>query len=296
MARRRISQAIVDVLAHVLRAGVILFMVGSLAGLGLALAPRDALVPLRHGRFVVLALVVPWVIYPAIACLVLWLIPLEQPYATGLLLLALAPCAPFAPAMVQNARGDPAYMAAFVVLSALATVAIMPAAAPLILPGLSGNMLAIARPLVVFVLLPLACGVVVKAVRPRVAERALPGVATATNIAGAVVLVLIVVLYGRGVIDAIGSHAILAQVVFLAVATCAADVCGASLADEQRSVLTIGSCTRNLGAALAPLTAVDRDPRAMVMIVICAPVTIVLSGLVARALNRRRSRRFAIAP
>jgi BASS family bile acid:Na+ symporter len=262
-------------------------MVGSFAGVGLGLAPRDVLAPLRHARFVALTLTVSWVVCPAIAYLVLQLIPIETPYATGLLLLALAPCAPFAPRMVQTARGDPAYLAAFTMLSAAVTVVVMPMAVPVMVQGLAADPLTVARPLVLFVLLPLLVGTIVRSLYERAAEWLRSRVALLTNVLGAVLMVAIVVIFGRAVYDAIGSYAIVTQVVFLAAVAVAAHVLGVGLSNEQSSVLTIGVCTRNLGAALAPLTAVDSDPRAIVMIAIGAPVTIVVSALVARWLGRR---------
>jgi len=264
-----------------------MFMVGSFAGVGLGLAPRDALAPLRNARFVALTLTVSWVVSPAIAYLVLHLIAIEPPYATGLLLLALAPCAPFAPAMVQTARGDPAYLAAFTVLSAAVTVVVMPLAVPVLVQGLSADPITIARPLLLFVLLPLLAGTIVKSIHGRAAERLRSPVALLTNIVGGALMVALVVVFGRAVYDAIGSYAILTQIVFLVALGLAAHVLGGGLSDRQRSVVTIGVCTRNLGAALAPLTAVDGDPRAIVMIAIGAPVTIAVSAIVARWLGRR---------
>jgi BASS family bile acid:Na+ symporter len=277
----------VDAFALVLGPCVVVFMVGSFAGMGLGLAPRDALVPLRHARFVALTLTVSWVVCPALAYLVLQVIPIERPYATGLLLLALAPCAPFAPKMVQTARGDPAYLAAFTVLSAIVTVVVMPVAVPILVPGLAADPLTIARPLILFVLVPLLVGTIVKGIYGRAAERLRSPVAVLTNVIGGVLMVAIAILFGRAVYDAIGSNAIVTQVVFLVAVALAAHVLGVGLSDEQRSVLTIGVCTRNLGAALAPLAAVDGDPRAIVMIAIGAPVTVAVSALVARWLGRR---------
>src|SRR3954466_6892800 len=97
----------------IMQTGVLLFMVGSLAGVGLRVAPREAFVPLGHLRFLLVSLVSSWVICPLAAVLVLRVTPLAQPYAAGLLLLSLAPCAPFAPAMVRIAKGDESYLAAF---------------------------------------------------------------------------------------------------------------------------------------------------------------------------------------
>jgi BASS family bile acid:Na+ symporter len=275
------------VLESVLRAAVLVFMVGSLAGAGLGLTLRQALAPLKHGGFVVRTLVVSWLVCPAVALLLLRVVPLARPYATGLLLLSLVPCAPFLPGVAARARGNPSYVAAFILLSALGTVVIMPLAVPRTITGLTADPLTIARPLLLFVLLPLVVGLGARAFDPRWADRARPLVTMLTNVAGCIAFLLLVVIHGRGVIDAVGSYAIATQLLFVGGVTVAAHLIGAGLADEERSVLTIGICTRNLGAALAPLANLDTDPRAVVMIAIGAPVTLVLSALTARWLARR---------
>jgi BASS family bile acid:Na+ symporter len=270
------------VLETVLQACVTVFMIGSLGGVGLGLSPRDALAPLANARFVAMTLFASWVMTPAVAWMVVRIIPIDAPYATGLLLLALAPCAPFAPALTQIARGDPAYLAATLAMSAVGTVLIMPFAIPLFVPGLSADALAIARPLVLFVLLPLLGGMAAHAAFPAAARRLKPVAGAAASIAGAVLLLLVAVVHGRGVVDAIGSYAIAAQLLFLLAITMAAYSLGAGLTDAQRSVLAIGVCSRNLGAALAPLIAVDADPRAIVMIAISIPVTLIVGIATAR--------------
>src|SRR4051812_41809991 len=116
-----------------MKIGIMLFMVGSLGGVGLRVTPRDLLRPLKHTRFLIISMVTSWVVCPLIAVLVLKFVPLAQPYAAGLMLLSLAPCAPFAPAMVRIARGDASYLAAFMVLSAVTTVIFMPVGVPLLL-------------------------------------------------------------------------------------------------------------------------------------------------------------------
>lgn len=274
-----------------LRATVVVFMIGTLGGFGLGLAVRDVAAPLKHVSFVALSLFLCWIVCPAIAVLLLRLVPLDPGYATGLLLLALAPCAPFAPAMAQIARGDPAYMAAFVLLSAASTVVMMPIAAPLLIDGLSPDPVALARPLVLFVLLPLIVGMAVRARSAAAADRVRPLVAVVTSFAGGALLVVTGVLHAGSVLGAIGSYAIATQVLFFAAVTAAAHLFGSGLPHERRSVLTLGLCTRNLGAALAPLATIDHDPRAMVMIVIAVPVTLGVSLATARWLARREQAR-----
>jgi bile acid:Na+ symporter, BASS family len=282
-----------NVLDLALQAAVIVFMIGTLGGVGLGLAARDVGAPLKHVPFVALSLFLCWVVSPAIAVLLLHIVPIAPGYATGLLLLALAPCAPFAPAMAQIARGDAAYMAAFVVLSAASTVVMMPIATPLLVAGLSPDPVAIARPLVLFVLLPLLIGMAVRARSPAAADAVRPFIAVTTSFVGGALLVLTGVLHAGSVLHAVGSFAIAAQVLYVAAVTAAAYLLGSGLAHEQRTVLTLGLCTRNLGAALAPLAAIDHDPRAMVMIVIAVPVTLGISLAAARWLARREHARLS---
>jgi BASS family bile acid:Na+ symporter len=177
-------------------------------------------------------------------------------------------------------------MAAFIVLTAAGTVVIMPLAVPLILPG-AVDPWAIARPLLLLVLLPLLAGSALRGVGPRAADRAVGPVAAVTRAATAGLMVLVLVMHGPGILDAVGSGAIAAQLLFIAAITVGADWLGAILPSGQRSVLTIGISTRNLGAALAPLAAIDPDPRAIVMIAIAVPVTLIASAAAARVLARR---------
>ena len=276
-----------DVTALALQASLFVFMISSLAGVGLGVAPRDVLSPLTNGRFVLLMLASGWLVGPAAALVLLRMIPLDRPYATALLLLALAPGAPFAPAMMRIARGDPAYVAAFMVLSAAVTVIVLPLGVPLLIPGATANAWDIARPLILLVLAPMVTGTALRGLWPHAAARLEPMVAVIARVATLVMLVLVTITYGRGVLNAVGSHAILTQLLFVAVVTVVTDLAGAVLSVPQRNVLTVGMSTRNIGAALAPLAAIEPDPRAVVMIAIAVPMTLGAAAVTARLLAQR---------
>jgi BASS family bile acid:Na+ symporter len=49
----------------------------------------------------------------------------------------------------------------------------------------------------------------------------------------------------------------------------------------------VGISTRNIGAALAPLAAIDSDPRAVVMVAIAVPLTLAAAAVAARVLAQR---------
>ena len=53
------------------------------------------------------------------------------------------------------------------------------------------------------------------------------------------------------------------------------------LKQRQRSVLTIGMCTRNLEAAIAPLMTIQADSPLVVMVALGIPVTLIFAFLAA---------------
>ena len=135
-------------------------MAGSLLDMGLRLNLKDAIQGLRNFRFVAHTLVWSFVFCPALAYLITRVIPMDPPYAIGMLLLGMAPCAPFVPMLVEKAKGDLGYTAAFMLLASVGTVICMPVTVPLLTKGLSASPWAIAKPLLIVVLIPMAAGVI----------------------------------------------------------------------------------------------------------------------------------------
>ena len=257
-------------------------MVGNMAGMGAQLAMAEALAALRNVRFIVMAVVWGWVLCPSFAYLLAKIIPMEQPYTIGLILLGMTPCAPFMPMMVRKARGDLGYTGALMLLAAIGTVAFMPFAVPRMVSGLTADAWVVGKPLLFFVLVPLLVGMAVKRFAEPVASRLYPLVKKTTDITTMVMLVAMAIVYGEDFIGAIGSYAIGTLVLFVGVVTLATDRLGFGLKQGQRSVLTIGMCTRNLGAAIAPLMTIKADSRSVVMVALGIPVTLIFSFLAAR--------------
>jgi len=277
-----------NILDFVLKVSLVVFMVGNLLDMGLRLKLREALGGLRNVRFVVLSLLWGFLLCPALAYLLTKVIPLEQPYAIGMILLGMTPCAPFLPMMVDKARGDLAYAAAFMLLASVVTVVYMPLAVPVLVKGLTADAWTIARPLLYFLMVPLAIGMAIQRVAAPVAARLQPIVKKTTGIDTLLMLVLCVVVYGKEFISAMGSYAFGTQILFFSVATAATYGLSFGLPQGQKSVLALGMSTRNLGAAFAPLFAIpDVDQRAIVMVAIGVPMQTIASLLAARWFARR---------
>ncbi|MBK6786521.1 MAG: bile acid:sodium symporter [Betaproteobacteria bacterium] len=277
-----------ETLDALLKISLVIFMAGNLLDMGLRLKLGTALVGLRNMRFVSFSLLWCFVLGPAVAYGITRLIPLEPPYAMGLILIGLAPCAPFLPAMVDRARGDLGYTASFMLLASVGMVAYMPLAVPLLVQGLSVSAWVVAKPLLAVVLVPLVIGMVTLRRAPGFAARAQPVVKKITGLVTIIMLVLCLVVYGEAFIGSAGSYATLAQVIFYCAVTAGSYMLAFGLPQNRRSVLALGVCTRNLGAAFAPLFAVAGiDERAIVMVALGVPLQTIAAVVAARVFGSR---------
>ncbi len=290
--RARVGRELAEVLetlSRLLSITVVIFMIGSLLEMGLKLDLPETRKALRNVNFLVLCLAWSFLLNPALALLLTKTIPLAKPYALGLMFLGMAPCAPFLPMVAQKAGGDLSYVAAFMVLAAVGTAIYMPFAVPILVPGFSADAWTIAKPLVFFILLPLAIGAALRSVSRSFADKILPAVKRLTDLDILLMLVVILLRYGKDYLSAVGSYAIGTQFLYYAVVAAASYWLGFGLAPNQKSVLALGLCTRNIGAAVAPLMAVPgTDQRAVVMCLL-GIFTTMGTGLAAAALMGRRA-------
>jgi len=261
---------------------VVIFTVGNLAAMGLELNVREAIKALRSPRFVVLVFVWSWVVGPAFAYLLSKVLPLAEPYAIGLLLAGPAPCAPFYPLVVRKARGDVAFAAALLLLTAVGTVALMPLMLPLMIKGLTVSAWAIAKPLLTLVLTPLLIGIALRVYAAPVADKLFPVVKRIAGLFTVLVLALVLVLYGKAMLDSMGSFAIGTQLLFLGGMALVSYQVGFGLQQKQRSIVALGMGTRNIAAVFAVLMAIPNpDPRLVVMVVLVVPLSVIVAFVAA---------------
>ena len=285
-----------ELFATLLKISIAIFMASNFLDMGLRLDPQQALGGLRDVRFVALTLLWGFVLGPAMAYAITLIVPLEYPYAIGLILLGMTPCAPFLPLIVEKAKGDLGYCAAFTLLSSVGTVVFMPFAVPLMVHGLTVTVWSIAKPLVMVLLAPLVIGMWILHASAPVAGRIRPLVKKATGVATLSVIALCIIIYGKGLLVVAGSFAIASQLIFFCCVTALPYLLGFGLRNEQKIVLSTGMATRNLGAAVAPLlSAPTIDQRATVMVVLGLPIMAVFA-LAAARIFRRRPRRDQLNP
>jgi bile acid:Na+ symporter, BASS family len=279
-----------DMLQTMLRITIAIFMAGSLLEMGLKLDLKRAASALGDIRFMLTAVFWSFAVGPALAVLLARVLPLAEPYAIGLILLGLAPCAPFVPLLSARAGADLNYVAAYLLLASIGTLIILPEAIPVLAPQLSADALTIAKPLLLFIALPLVIGICIRFIARDLAERAHPVVKKITGVDIAVMLSIVVVLYWRDFLGAVGSYVIAAQVLYYCTLAAAAYGLGFGLSHEKKSALALGLCTRNVGAAMAPLLSVSSpDDRATVECIMAVFITLAVGFGVANILGRLKA-------
>ena len=255
----------------------ILYSVANLASMGLEVNLRETIRSLRSVRVLSLTLGWSWILGPALAVLLTKVLPMSEPYATGLFIFSLAPTAPVLPLFIRKARADMSLAAAIMPLAVVSTVVLMPLLAPRLIPGLTLRSWAIGKPLLLTVLLPLVIGVAIKARAPRVAVRIFPAVKKTAGITTLLLLGVVLFLHWRELLSALGSFGIASQVLFILGMALVPYAFGFGLTQPQRSAMALAVCTRNGSAMLVAITAFPViDPNLMAMILLAVPVPLVV--------------------
>jgi bile acid:Na+ symporter, BASS family len=262
---------------------VLLFTVSNLAAMGLQVRMSEVAVALRNKKSLVLIFVWGWVVGPALGYLITWVLPLAEPYVIVVLLASLAPCAPFLQQMVVKARGEMAFAGAVIPLVAVGTVVLMPLIAPLLIPGLTIDTWALAKPLLLTILLPLLIGAAIRHYTDTGATKIFPAVKVFALLSTVLTILWCLVIYGKGMLDTAGSLALLSMTVFMVGMGLITYLFGFGMTQAQRSVMALGMGTRNIAAVLAAALAIpNADPRVVVMVIMWTLWSVVLAAIGAR--------------
>jgi len=264
-----------ELLSSVGRIAVLVFIMSSMLMVGVSYTVREIVGPLRHVGGVLKALLANFVLVPALALLVVWLLSLPSSYGIGLFLVACGAGAAFLIKLTSVSEGDLGLAAALLILLMPATALYMPFVLPLVLPEATISPWAIGAPLIWTLLLPLAAGVVVRAIWPTIAGRVRP-VLKHTSTVALVVLVLALILANlSGIADMFGSGAILAALMIVAGAFVMGYLLGGPRG-KVRKVIGFATAQRNYGAAMVVASQVLEDDLALLMVVVTSVVGMAL--------------------
>jgi bile acid:Na+ symporter, BASS family len=279
-----------DIWLTLMKISLVIFMAGNLLEMGLKLNPLDALKGLKNIRFISYTLMWGFVVGPGLAYVVTLVIPMEEPYAIGLILMGMTPCAPFLPMLMNRAKGDLGYTAAFMLLTAVFTIIFMPFAVPVMVKGLTITAWAIAKPLIIVILIPLVIGMLILHFSSGAAAKIQPIVKKITMLFTVTTLVFCFVVYGKGLLGVPGELAVAAQLIFFITLTTLSFWFSYGLLRNQKVVISVGLATRNIGAAFAPLMSAGTiDLRATVMVFLGFIIMVIVAMVSARIFSKSGS-------
>jgi len=262
---------------------VLVFTVSNLAAMGLQVRMPEVMVALRNKTSIALIFIWGWVLGPVVGYLITRVLPLDEPYVVVVFLCSLAPCAPFLQQMVGKARGDMGFAGAFVPLVMVGTVVLMPLMAPLLIKGVTISTSALAKPLLLTILLPLVIGAMIRHFADTGATKIFPAVKKLALLSTLLTIGWCLVIYGRGMLNTAGEFALLSMTLFMVGMGLITYLVGFGMKQNQRSVMALGMGTRNIAAVLAAALAIPNgDSRIVVMTVLWTLWSVVLAAIGAK--------------
>jgi len=262
---------------------VLIFTVSNLGTMGLQVDVEGVSRALKNKRTLLLIFVWGWIIGPALGYLIIWILPLDEPYKVVVLLCSLAPVAPFLHLMVSKARGDMAFAGALIPIVAVGTVLLMPIMAPIMIKGVEISTWTLAKPLLLTILLPLIIGAVTRYYVDTVATWSFPLINLIAKLSTLLVAIWGLVLYGSSMLDTAGSFALLSMTLYMVGMAMITYYFGFGLKQAQRSVMALGMGTRNIAVVIAAALSIPNvDERIVTMVVMWTLWSVVLAAIGAR--------------
>jgi BASS family bile acid:Na+ symporter len=274
---------IIQFLDVIFKPTVFVFTVSSLFAMGLQVKIPEVMAALKNKKAIVLIFVWAWVLAPAVGYLIIWVLPLAEPYVIVVLLSSLAPAAPIVPLMVQRARGDLSFAGVLIPVVMIGAVVLIPLIGPLMVKGLTVSAADLAKPLFVQIFLPLIIGAAARHYVETMATKIFPAVNVLARVVTLVMIVVAFVLFAKPMFETFGSLALLAATIHVVGMMLITYVFGFGLKQNQRSVMALGNGTRNLAAILAAAFAIPNvDPRIPTFVIMWGLWSFVLAAVGAK--------------
>ncbi len=153
---------------------ILVFIITSMVVMGLNVTIRDLLSPMKDLRFVISSILANFVFVPVLAYIIIFVLPVSNEMAAGLILVSLAAGAPSTPKVSELTGGNIAYAVSTTILMTVLTILLMPLVLPRLLDGITMDPTRIAVNLIVLMLVPLLAGMGVRHYSGKFAKKALP--------------------------------------------------------------------------------------------------------------------------
>src|SRR5690348_11442595 len=261
------------------------FVICTMLNVGFTQKPSAIAVHLKNWPFVLKMLAANFIFAPLLMIGALYVAPFNPSLKAGLLIFSLGAGAPFLIKLTQTAEHELALGAAVMMVLMVVTVVYMPIVLPLVLSGVSVNAMAIAKALLLQMLLPIGVGMIAALLLPGLSKRVQPLVGTLGNLAMYAMVVATLIGYFPNLVQIIGTGAFLVGLVFVAAAFGLGYLAGFGK-DHLEDVGGLGTAQRNTAAGVIIAIQNFPDPNVFVMLTLANILGIVMLLIVARLLSR----------
>lgn len=229
-------------------------IVGTVFSFGLQATVSDALFLVRHPRLLLRSVIAIFIVTPLVAILMAEAFPLPRATEIALVVLALAPIPPLLPKKESKAGGEGGYALGLMVVMGLLAIVLVPLLASLLGTWFERDFRmppqAIAKVIVIMIVLPLLAGMVTRALAPALGPKLARPIALASMIlllcAAAPILYSAVPI----VVNLMHSGTLLAIVAFILIGLAVGQLLAGPVAQRQ-TVLALSTASRHPAIALA---------------------------------------------
>lgn len=262
-----------------------IYVISTMLNVGLTQKLSDITGHLNNYPFVLKMLLANFVLAPLLMIVALYFAPFDPALKAGLLIFSLCAGAPFLIKLTQTAKHDVALGAAVMMLLMVVTVVYTPIVLPMILSGISVDGWAIARTLVLQMLLPIAIGMLVVQFLTVFAKKLQPSIGRLSNVTLYILVAATLIGYFPNMVSIVGTGAILVGLAFVAAAFGIGYLAGAGK-EHLEDVGGLGTAQRNTAAGVIIAVQNFSDPNVLVMLTLANTLGIVMLLFVAKALSR----------
>ena len=261
------------------------FIISTMLNVGLTQRMSDIAQHLKNWPFVLKMLLANFVFAPLLMIVALHFAPFDPALKAGLLIFSLGAGAPLLIKLTQTAEHEVALGAAVMMLLTVVTVVYMPIVLPMVLSGVSVDAVAVAKSLLMQLLLPIVAGMLLAQFVPGVVKKVQPWVGKLGSIALYALIVVTLVGYYPNLLDIVGKGAFLVGLAFVGAAFGLGYLAGAGK-DHLEDIGGLGTAQRNTAAGVIIALENFSNPNVLVMLTLANMLGIVMLMLIAKALSR----------
>lgn len=258
-----------------------IFVLLTMFSIGMELSLTRLLAVFQERRLMAKSLLVNTGLIPLLAYLTVRSVPMEAGYAAGVVLIAVAPGAPFGPKFAEISKSDIEFASGLMAVLGIVSVVTIPLSLELFLPGnVTINPLAIGWMIFVVQFLPLLAGIAINSYSTRVKRWLYPPTRRLSDLSFLFLIVLLLVVYIDEMLILVGTGTLFISGVIVGASLLLGYVLGGPRR-STREVLATTTAARNAAIALFIATTSFSDPDVLMVVIAFSFVGVVLSGLFA---------------